>query len=62
MEKLAREKEEKFAKDQELAERKIVLNNKIDSFVTEDRKVCFGRPVNPSIPYQILNLYRPCIA
>lgn len=39
MEKLAREKEEKFAKDQELAERKIVLNNKIDSFVTEDRKL-----------------------
>ena len=53
MEKLAREKEEKFAKDQELAERKIVLNNKIDSFVTEDRKVCFGRPVTPSIPYRI---------
>ncbi len=41
MDKLARDKEAKFANDQQLSERKSVLSDKITNCAAEEKKVSF---------------------
>ena len=40
MDQLARDKEAKFASDQQLSERKVVLGDLITNCAAEDQKVC----------------------